>query len=65
MNNTRTVTLPAEICELAERRFGTNFANLDDWVTMVLKELLLDETSRIDETEQSLIEERLKALGYL
>jgi hypothetical protein len=65
VSNTRTVTLPADVCELAEKRFGKRFASLDDWTTAILKQLLLDESSRMDEKEQRMLEERLKALGYL
>ena len=65
VSSTRTVTLPAEICDLAEQRFGARFNTLDEWVTMILKQLLLEDALKMDEKEQHVLEERLKALGYL
>lgn len=65
MSSTRTVILPAEICDLAEQRFGARFNSLDEWLTMILKQLLLDDALKMDAKEQHVLEERLKALGYL
>jgi hypothetical protein len=65
VSSTRTITLPSEICDIAEQRLGSQFNTLDEWVSTVLKQLLVDETVRMDLAEQTLLEERLKALGYL
>jgi hypothetical protein len=63
--STRQVTLPAELCEAVERRFGQKFANLSDFLQFVLTELLRDDAYQMDQSDQRLIEARLRDLGYL
>lgn len=65
MDSTRTVTLPEQLCRSAEQRFGHRFGSLDELLATVLRQLLLDDALRMDETEQHIIEERLKSLGYV
>ncbi len=61
----RTVHLPAELCDRAERRFGKEFGNLEQLLDFVLRDLLQDDAARADEGEQRIIEQRLRDLGYL
>jgi len=63
--NFRTVTLSAELCELAEKRFKARFASIDELITAMLNQLVQDDALKMDEDEQRLLEERLKGLGYL
>ena len=65
MSSTRTIALSAELCQLAEEKFRTRFSSVDELVTAILNQLLLDDGLRMDEGEQRLLEERLKGLGYL
>jgi len=61
----REVSLPADLCEAAQERFGKQFAKVEDLLVFVLKELVRDDAFKMDENEQRMIEERLKGLGYL
>jgi hypothetical protein len=64
-DNLREVRLPAQLCNDAERRFAARFDNLEQLLTFVLGELLRDDAAKMDQTEQRIIEERLRDLGYL
>ena len=64
-NNLRTVQLPSDLCEQAERRFAVPYGNLEQFLTFLLRELLRDDAVKMDEAEQRVIEERLRGLGYL
>jgi hypothetical protein len=57
--------LPEELCASAERRFAPQFGNLDTLVEFVLRELMQDNAEALDETEQALLEQRLRDLGYI
>lgn len=61
----REVHLPAELCEVAEHRFGARFGTLDNFLAYVLEQLVRDEAAQMDHEEQRIIEERLKDLGYI
>ena len=65
MNEMRDVHLPAELCAAAEKRFGHVFASLEELLVFVLRDLTRDGAARSDEAEQSLVEQRLRELGYL
>lgn len=65
MSGEREVRLPADLCAAAEKKFGQQFASLDELLAFVLRELLRDETAQFDQQEQRLVEERLRELGYL
>jgi len=61
----REVSLPADLCEVAQARFGKQFSTVEDLLVFVLKELVRDDSHKMDENEQRMIEERLRGLGYL
>lgn len=61
----RDLRLPTQLCDQAERRFGARFASVDELLVFVLRELLRDEAAQMDQAEQSVIEQRLKDLGYI
>ena len=65
MATTRTITLPEELCSAVERKFGRRFGSLDEFVANALIHLLRDDALAMDAREQQIIEERLKALGYV
>ena len=65
MSEMRTVNLPAELCVQAEQRFAARFRNLEQLLEYVLRDLVRDDSSRADEQEQRLVEQRLRDLGYL
>ena len=61
----RTIKLPAELCDRAEKRFGKEFGDLEQLLDFVLRDLVRDDAARADEGEQRIIEQRLRDLGYL
>ena len=65
LSEMRTVTLPAELCAQAEKRFGAKFSSLEQLLEYVLRDLVRDDTAQADEGEQRMIEQRLRDLGYL
>jgi len=65
MSETREVRLPSDLCAAAEVAFAGKFANLEELLVFVLRELLRDESFKADEAEQRLVEQRLRDLGYL
>jgi hypothetical protein len=62
---TRDLRLPADLCEAAERRFGTHFSNIEELLAFVLKELVREDSRKLDQSDQQMIEDRLRDLGYL
>ncbi len=65
MRELRSVELPADLCRLAEERFGKRLGPIEEILTAVLDELVRNDALKMDEREQIVIEERLKALGYV
>jgi len=61
----REVSLPAELCEALERRYGQQFPNIEELLVFVLSELVRDDAHRLDQNDQRLIEARLRDLGYI
>jgi len=61
----REVRLPNDLCVAAEEKFRGQFSSLEELLIFVLKDLMRDEASALDQAEQDIIEERLKELGYL
>jgi Arc/MetJ-type ribon-helix-helix transcriptional regulator len=65
MDEMRNIALPEQLCRAAEERFSHRFGSLEEFLTAALNELLRDDALRMDEREQQIVEERLKALGYV
>ena len=65
MNERRNVRLPVVLCAEAEQRYGSRFGGLEQFLTFVLGELVRDDSAQMDQNEQSIIEARLKDLGYI
>jgi hypothetical protein len=65
MSESRIVQLPADLCAAAEKKFGHLFGNVEELLTVILRDLAKDAAIEADQAEQRLIEERLKELGYL
>lgn len=61
----RTVQLPADLCREAEQRFAHRFASLEELLIFVLHEMLRAESTKFDQAEQRIVEQRLKDLGYI
>ncbi len=61
----RQISLPEALCAAAERRFAPQFGNLEALREFVLRELMQDNAEALDKTEQALLEQRLRDLGYI
>jgi hypothetical protein len=61
----REVSLPADLCQAVEQRFGEQFTNLEECLVFVLGELVRDDARKLDQRDQQMIEDRLRALGYI
>jgi len=61
----RQVTLPDELCEAVEQRFGQQFATIEEFLVFVLGELVRDNAHQLDQNDQRMIEARLRDLGYM
>lgn len=65
MTQMREVRLPAELCETAEKKFADKFGSLEELLAFILRDLLRDEATQLDQAEQRMIEDRLRELGYI
>jgi Arc/MetJ-type ribon-helix-helix transcriptional regulator len=65
MTELRQVHLPEDLCEAAEKKYGSRFRSIDELVCFLVRELLRSDTLEIDRAEQAAVEQRLKDLGYL
>ncbi len=59
------IAIARRYCAAAEERFGQSFGSLEDLLGFVLRELLRDEARQLDQSEQRIVEERLRELGYI
>jgi hypothetical protein len=65
-NQHRNVRLPAHLYEAAERLIqGTRFRTVEEFLTFVLGELISADSAAVEERERTVIEQRLRDLGYL
>ncbi len=60
----RDLRLPLDLCQAAEEKYKKRFGTLEQFLTHVLEQLVLDD-GKMDQDEQRIIEERLKDLGYI
>lgn len=61
----RSIHLPEALCADAERQFGSRFEGIEALLTFVLQELTRADAARLDESEEKMLEHRLRELGYL
>ena len=61
----RQLAVPEDLCLAAERLYGKRFPGVEQLIVFLLQEMTRQDAVRLDEEEQRVIEERLKALGYL
>jgi hypothetical protein len=65
MNAIREVHLPEELCAAAEKKFAGRFQTVEELLIFALRELVNEQASALDKTEQLVLERRLRDLGYL
>jgi hypothetical protein len=61
----REIRLRADLCAAVETKFAAKFGSIEEFVAYLLREITSDAAVRMDEADQKMIEERLKALGYI
>lgn len=61
----RQIGLPEELCASAELQFGARFVGVESLLEFVLQELLRNDAEALDKSEQTVLEKRLRDLGYL
>lgn len=65
MTDMRKIALPEQLCLAVEEKFSHRFGSVEEFMEAALNELLRDDAQRMDEQEKQIIEERLRALGYV
>ncbi len=65
MSELREIRLPSDLCAAAEEKFGGAFRSLDELVVFLLQELIRRESADMERADQAVVEERLRALGYI
>jgi hypothetical protein len=61
----RQITLPEPLCASAEQQFGAHFESIETLLEFVLNELLRRDVEILDKSEQAVLDQRLRDLGYL
>jgi hypothetical protein len=61
----RQVGLPEDLCAAAEKIYGKQFPSLEKLIVFLLEEVTRRDAVTLDQEERRIIEERLKALGYI
>ena len=65
MAQVRMVSLPHDLCAEAEKQFKSRFDSVEALLTFVLQEITRTDANQLDESEERILEQRLKDLGYL
>jgi len=65
MTARRQISLPEELCAAAEQQFGSRFESLETFLEFALRELVRDDAEALDKSEQAVLEQRLRDLGYI
>jgi hypothetical protein len=61
----RTCNLPEDLCVEAEKWMAGRFDNLEALLSFLLQEIAKNDASKLDQTEEEIVEQRLRALGYI
>lgn len=65
MTQYRTVQLPETLCAEAEKWMSGRFDSVEALIEFLLREVLKDDGSALDEREEEIVQQRLRDLGYL
>jgi hypothetical protein len=63
--SSRQVSLPEDLCSAAEELYKKRFPSLEELIVFLLEEVTRQDSVRLDQEEQRVIEKRLKDLGYI
>jgi hypothetical protein len=65
VNQYRSVRLPEELCREAENWLKGRFDNLEALISFALQEIIKDDSTKLDQEEEELVQQRLRDLGYI
>jgi hypothetical protein len=65
MSESREIRLPLDVCAEAESKFSKTFGSVEKLVLFLLEEFIKADTTDLDRSDQSMVEERLRDLGYI
>lgn len=65
MSAYRSLQLPEELCADAEKWMSGRFENLEVLLSFLLREIVKDDGSSLDEQEEQIVQQRLRDLGYM
>jgi len=65
LNQQRTVQLPEDLCADAEKWLQGRFENIETLLKFLLQEIVRGESSKLDQREEEIVQQRLRDLGYL
>ena len=61
----RNVRLPEGLCSEADAWLKGRFESLDALIIFALQEIIKDESAKLDQEEEEMVQQRLKDLGYI
>jgi hypothetical protein len=61
----RTVTLPEDLCAAAEKWMAGQFESIEALLSFLLQEIVRNDSSKFDQAEEEIVEQRLRDLGYI
>jgi len=61
----RTVQLPEDLCKEAEQWLQGRFENIEALLKFLLLEIVRGDSSKLDQREEEIVQQRLRDLGYL
>lgn len=65
MTHYRTVQLPEDVCAQAEQWLNGRFDNIEALIDFLLREIMKDDGSSLDQREEEIVQQRLRDLGYI
>lgn len=61
----RSVQVPEDLCAQAELWLPGRFDNLEALISFLLREIMKNPGSNLDQQEEEIIQQRLRDLGYI
>ena len=65
MTQYRTLQLPADVCAQADQWLNGRFDNIEALIDFLLREIMKDDGSTLDQREEEIVQQRLRDLGYI
>jgi len=65
MTEYRNVRLPEDLCSQADLWLTGRFDNIETLIDFLLREVMKDDSAKLDQAEEELVQQRLRELGYI